>query len=83
MTAAAGKQIKAEAGWYRAEHERLDRELGAMTPGHAHALGPAAVRRMRASCDTFLEMAEEHERHLASFYPELVDDVAEENPALF
>lgn len=83
MTASAGKQIKAEAAWYRSEHERIDRQLAAMTPGHAEAIGAAAVRRMHADHETFLQLAEEHESHLATYYPDLVDQVADDAPALF
>lgn len=75
MTAAAGKQIQRDAAWYRGEHERVDRELAAMTPEHAAAIGEAAVRRMHADHETFLQLAEEHEAHLARFYPELVETV--------
>lgn len=82
MTAAAGKQIQRDAAWYRGEHQRVDRELAAMTPEHAAAIGEAAVRRLHADHETFLLLAEEHEAHLKKYYPELVeaadtaDDVA-------
>lgn len=84
MTAAAGKQIQRDAAWYRAEHERVDRELAAMTPEHAAAIGPAAVRRLHADHETFLQLAEEHEAHLARFYPELAEQkTSEDEVALF
>lgn len=84
MSAAAGKQIQRDAAWCRGEHERVDRELANMTPEHAAAIGPAAVRRLHADHETFLQLAEEHEAHLARFYPELVEQAtSEDDVALF
>lgn len=80
----SGKQIKADAAWYRAEAARLRAELDAMTPARVAAYGAAAVQRMHVDHDTFIELAEEHEQHLARFYPDLVEQQDEaEAPGLF
>lgn len=84
MTDRHGKQLKAEAAWYRAEHDRLGRELASMTPGEANAIGPAAVRRRHVDHETFLQLAEELEEHLRERYPHLVDAApVDDDPALF
>ncbi len=85
MSAASGKQLLAEARWYRAEYARTTRELERMTPGHADAIGPAAVRRLHADHETFLQLAEEIEAYLRERYPELVDQApaVDDAPSLF
>jgi hypothetical protein len=84
VAADGGLTLKAEAAWWRAEHNRLGRELEHMTPGHAAAIGPAAVRRMQVDHETALQLAREAEQRLAMLHPELVDDqAAVDGPTLF
>lgn len=53
-----------EAAWWRSEHDRLGRELARMTPAHADAIGPVAVRRMQVDHETALQLARECEIRL-------------------
>lgn len=79
---AGERQLRADAAWYRAEHESLKRELAALTPARIDALGPAHVRRMRADVDTFRQLADEHDTYLADRYPSTPRAPADD-PGLF
>lgn len=76
--------LKADVAWWRAEHDRLGNELEHMTPGHAYAIGPAAVRRMQVQHETALQLAREAETRLALLHPDLADQQpVDDGPTLF
>lgn len=76
------REIAAAATWHRSEAVRLQQQLASMTPAYADQIGPAAVLRMHADADTNLQLADEHDAHLARLYPPEPVDV-DEGPVLF
>ena len=80
---ASEAELRADVTWWRAEYERLGRELELMTPGHAAAIGPTAVRRVHVAHETALQLAQEAENRLALLHPHAAADPVDEGPALF
>ncbi len=77
------KDLQAEARWWRAEYERLGRELELLTAAHAAAIGPAAVRRLQVDHETALQLAREVENRLATLHPDLSVETRQDGPTLF
>jgi hypothetical protein len=82
-SAGSEADLKADAAWWRAEYDRLGRELELMTPGHADAIGPTAVRRVHVAHETALQLAQEAENRLALLHPDAGSDAVDEGPTLF
>lgn len=76
-------QLEAEAAWWRAEHERLGRELARMSAAHAEAIGPVAVRRMQVDHETALQLARDCEVRLGALRPAASSSGSEDDLTLF
>jgi len=76
-------QLEAEAAWWHAEHQRLGRELAHMTPAHAAAIGPTAVRRIQVDHETALQLARDCEIRLGALHPGADSAGSEDDQTLF
>lgn len=77
------KDLQAEARWWRAEYERLGRELELLTAAHAAAIGPVAVRRLQVDHETALQLAREAENRLAMLNPDQAGQYGQDERTLF
>ncbi|XBB66885.1 hypothetical protein ABFU82_22675 [Nocardioides sp. WV_118_6] len=76
-------QLEAEAAWWRAEQERLGRELARMSAAHAEAIGPVAVQRMQVDHETALHLARDCEIRAGALGPDVGGSEQSDQSTLF